>query len=122
VGGYCDEIIRRNSQIPLEQTRVFTTAHDNQTSVEIRVGQGESRHFADNTLLGTLVLDGLEARIRGAQRIAVTFEIDTDGILQVRAVDEATRKATSSRIQLLGVADSADLGAAKERLQNLRAR
>jgi molecular chaperone DnaK len=122
VGGYCDEIIRRNSQIPVEQTRVFTTAHDNQTSVEIRVGQGESRQFADNTLLGSLVLDGLESKTRGEQRIAVTFEIDTDGILQVRAVDQATQRAQSARIELLGVASEADVGAAKERLQGLRAR
>jgi len=122
VGGYCDEIIRRNSQIPIEQTRVFTTAHDNQTSVEIRVGQGESRQFAENILLGTLVLEGLEARSRGAQRIAVTFEIDTDGILQVRALDEATRQAQTARIELLGVADAADVDAAKLRLQGLRSR
>jgi hypothetical protein len=120
VGGYCDEIIRRNSQIPIEQTRVFTTAHDNQPSVEIRVGQGESKKFSDNTLLGTLVLEGLEARTRGAQKIAVTFEIDTDGILQVRAVDQATQKAQSARIELLGVSDAADVDAAKQRLQGLR--
>jgi hypothetical protein len=120
VGGYCDEIIKRNSQIPIEQTRVFTTAHDNQPSVEIRVGQGESKKFAENTLLGQLVLEGLEPRARGAQKIAVTFEIDTDGILQVRAVDEATRKAQSARIELLGVADAADVDAAKQRLQGLR--
>ncbi len=122
VGGYCDEIIRRNSQIPLEQTRVFTTAHDNQTSVEIRVGQGESRQFAENILLGSLVLDGLEGQTRGALRIAVTFEIDTDGILQVRAVDEATKKAQSARIQLLGVADEAGVQSGKDKLQGLRGR
>lgn len=120
VGGYCDEIIKRNSQIPIEQTRVFTTAHDHQSSVEIRVGQGESRQFAENTLLGTLVLEGLEPRTRGAQKIAVTFEIDTDGILQVRAVDQATQRAQSARIELLGVADAADVDAARQRLQGLR--
>jgi molecular chaperone DnaK len=120
VGGYCDEIIKRNSQIPIEQTRVFTTAHDNQSSVEIRVGQGESRQFAENTLLGSLVLEGLEPRTRGAQKIAVTFEIDTDGILQVRAIDQVTQRAQSARIELLGVADAADVDAARQRLQGLR--
>jgi molecular chaperone DnaK len=120
VGGFCDEIIKRNAQIPIEQTRVFTTAHENQTSVEIRIGQGESRQFAENTLLGALVLEGLEPRSRGAQKIAVTFEIDTDGILQVRAVDQATRQTQSARIELLGVSDPADVDAAKQRLQGLR--
>jgi molecular chaperone DnaK len=122
VGGYCDEIIRRNSQIPIEQTRVFSTANDGQIAVEIKVGQGESRRFDENTLLGTLILDGLEPRSRGEASIAVTFEIDTDGILQVRAVDQKTGRQQSARIQLLGVQSEADVAAARDKLRELRAR
>jgi molecular chaperone DnaK len=122
VGGYCDEIIKRNSQIPIEQTRVFSTAQDRQTSVEIKIGQGESRRFDENTLLGSLVLEGLEPRPRGAAKIAVTFEIDTDGILQVRAVDEHTRRQQAARIQLLGVLGDTDVDAARDKIRELRAR
>jgi molecular chaperone DnaK len=122
VGGYCDEIIKRNSQIPNEQTRVFTTAVDGQRSVEIKVGQGESRRFEENVLLGTLILDGLEPKPRGTLRIAVTFEIDTDGILQVRAVDEHTQRQQSARIQLLGVIGDTDVAAARDKIKDLRPR
>jgi molecular chaperone DnaK (HSP70) len=120
IGGYCDEIVRRNAQIPIEQTRAFTTAQDGQTSVKIRVCQGESRRFDENALLGTLVLDGLPAKPRGALRIAVTFEINTDGILEVSAKDEATGHAQTARIELLGVQSGESVEAARERLRELR--
>jgi molecular chaperone DnaK len=109
VGGYCDEIIKRNSQIPIEQTRVFTTrAHDNRPRSRIRDGQGESNKFAENTLLGSLVLEGLEPRSRGAQKIAVPSVIDTDGILQVSGSGRpGDHKAQSARNRVcFGVADA----------------
>ncbi|MBI4510366.1 MAG: Hsp70 family protein [Deltaproteobacteria bacterium] len=120
VGGYCEEIIKRNCQVPLEQTRVFTTGHDDQKSVEIRVCQGESRRFEDNTQVGTLVLPDLPPRPRGLLRIAVTFEIDTDGILNVSARDEQTLQAQSARINLIGAQSSEEVEAARERLRQMR--
>jgi molecular chaperone DnaK len=101
-GGYAETIIPRNAQIPTEQTRLFTTSYDNQTTVKIQVCQGESRRFDENTPLGELTLDGLPPRVRGQVTIAVTFEINTDGILRVRARDQATGNVTSARMQVLG--------------------
>ncbi|HJZ85267.1 MAG TPA: Hsp70 family protein [Polyangia bacterium] len=102
LGGYAETIIQRNAQIPTEQTRLFTTSYENQTTVKIQVCQGESRRFEDNTPLGELSLSGLQARPRGEVTIGVTFEINTDGILSVRARDQATGKAQSAKIQVLG--------------------
>ena len=120
VSGYCDEIIPRNSQIPIEQTRVFTTAKPEQTSVEIKVCQGESRRFEENLQLGVLVLEQLPRRARGDARISVTFEIDTDGILQVRAVDEETGQKQAARIQILGAQSTTEIEAAKSRIRGLK--
>ncbi len=109
VGGFADTIIQRNAQIPLEQTRVFATTADNQTAVKIQVCQGESRRFDENTPLGELTLDGLRPAQRGQVRVAVTFEIDPDGILKVRAQDEETGRAQAAKIQLLGTLSEEEL-------------
>jgi molecular chaperone DnaK len=119
VGGFSDEIIKRNAQIPLEQTRLFTTGHDGQTAVEIKVCQGESRRFGENTLLGTLVLDGLPSRSRGELKIAVTFEINTDGILVVAAYDQVTGSSQRAHIHLLGAQSEEEIDAARRRLDDL---
>jgi molecular chaperone DnaK len=110
VGGYVETIIARNAQIPTEQTRLFTTSHDNQTVVKIQVCQGESRRFEENTPLGELTLDGLKALPRGEASISVTFEINTDGILCVRARDSVTDKATAAKIQVLGTMSEEEIG------------
>ena len=102
VGGFADTIIPRNAQVPIEQNRVFTTSADNQTEVVIQVCQGESRRFDENTKLGELRLDGLRPARRGEVRIVVTFEIDTDGILRVRAKDQETGKSQAATIHVLG--------------------
>jgi molecular chaperone DnaK len=102
VGGYADTIIERNAQIPVEQTRTFTTSQDFQRQVRIQVCQGEEREFDKNQVLGELVLDGLRHAPRGEVRIQVTFEIDTDGILQVRALDMETQREQRARIKVLG--------------------
>src|SRR5262249_35153534 len=81
VGGYSDVLIAANSPVPCEKTRTFLTASDGQTMVNIRVAQGESVRFADNTRLGDLELSGLKSAIRGEVKILVTFELDADGIL-----------------------------------------
>jgi molecular chaperone DnaK len=102
--------------IPCDRTRSFGTAKDGQTSVHLRVAQGESRRFADNTLLGELELSGLRAAPRGAIEIAVTFEIDANGMLKVRARDTRTGNETAARIQLVGAqVEAADLDAMRAR-------
>ncbi len=102
VGGYCDVIIERNTPIPCERTRLFATAADNQKLVRVAVAQGESKRFAENASLGQLELSGLRAAGRGEVSIAVTFEIDADGILNVRAKDQGTGKEAKARMRLGG--------------------
>ncbi len=103
VSGFCDAIISRNTPVPCERTRVFATAADNQQSVQVRVSQGESSRFSDNTLLGELELTGLRPALRGKVQIEVTFALDTDGILNVHARDVQTGRATSVRVRLEGL-------------------
>ncbi len=102
VGGFTDTIIERNAQIPVEQTRSFTTSQDDQQQVRIQVCQGEEKLFEENQPLGELVLQNLRPAKRGAVQIEVTFEIDTDGILQVRARDVTTNREQRAKIQILG--------------------
>src|SRR5262249_21237518 len=78
VGGFCDPIIVRNTAVPCERTREFATAIDNQSSVRIRISQGESNTFGQNTVLGEVELSGLRPAPRGAVKIAVTFALDAD--------------------------------------------
>jgi molecular chaperone DnaK len=104
-GGYCDQIIERNAAIPVEQSRLFTTSHDEQTEVAVEVFQGESRRIEENTSLGRVVLGGLRPAPRGDIKIRVTFEIDTDGILGVSARNEETGEAQATRIVLSGGLD-----------------
>jgi len=101
-GGYAEAILGKNTPIPVERQRVFVTSHDNQTLVVIQVCQGESRKFSENAPLGTLTLEGIPPRPRGEAEIEVTFTVDTDGILNVRARDVKTGLATQARIQVLG--------------------
>ncbi|MCC6993671.1 MAG: Hsp70 family protein [Deltaproteobacteria bacterium] len=104
-GGYAEVIIEKNAPIPIEQTRVFTTSRDNQTEVEIQCCQGESRRFGENAPLGKLTLSGLPAARRGDVQIEVTFQIDTDGILNVRARDQATGQAQQASMTVVGAPD-----------------
>lgn len=115
VGGYCDRLIARNTPVPCEHTRSFATATDNQSTVKVRIGQGESSRFADNTLLGELELNGLRPAPRGEVEIAVTFALDTDGILNVRARDVATGRETSATVRLVAVPDVGDVSAMQRR-------
>jgi molecular chaperone DnaK len=102
VGGFCDILIEANTPVPCDRTRSFSTASSGQTTVQVRVSQGQSGRFAENTFLGELELSGLAAAERGETQIAVTFEIDADGILNVRARDVKTGHETTARIQLVG--------------------
>ena len=90
LGGVATPIIERNTTIPTRKSQIFSTATDNQTSVEIHVVQGERPMAADNKTLGRFILDGIPPAPRGVPQIEVTFDIDADGILHVSAQDKAT--------------------------------
>ncbi len=104
--GYSDVVILTNSPVPCDQTRVFYTGRDNQSSVVIRVAQGESPAFAENTYLGELTLDGLPPAKRGELQISVTFELDSDGGLNVRATDSTSGRETKAGMRLSGVSNA----------------
>ena len=99
LGGVCTRIIERNTAIPVSKSQVFSTAADNQPSVEIKVLQGERSMAADNVLLGTFSLDGIAPAPRGIPQIEVTFNIDVNGILNVSAKDKGTGKEHKITIQ-----------------------
>jgi molecular chaperone DnaK len=99
VGGFCEVLIPRNTAIPTEATKVFSTAWDRQAEVRVAVYQGESRMAADNELLGEFVLDDIPLMPRGQVRVRITFEIDTDGIVHVRAMDDKLGKERSIKIE-----------------------
>ena len=98
LGGIATPLIGRNTPIPVKRSEIFTTAADMQTSVTIHVFQGERPMAADNTGLGEFNLDGLPPAPRGVPKIEVTFDIDSNGILDVSAKDTATGKSQSIRI------------------------
>jgi molecular chaperone DnaK len=101
-GGYCDFLIEANTPVPCDRTRVFRTASDGQRAVMVKVAQGASERFGENTYLGDLHLSGLKPAPRGEVRVAVTFEIDVDGILNVRAKDEGSGRETMARMHMVG--------------------
>ena len=92
MGGVMTKMIDRNTTIPTSKTEIYSTAQDNQTSVEINVLQGEREFAADNKSLGRFQLTGIPAARRGVPKIEVTFDIDANGIVKVSAKDTATGK------------------------------
>ena len=115
VDGYCEHIIRRNSAIPAGQTKMFTTARDQQDAVVVRICQGESRRMGRNQPLGEVVLDGLRPAARGKVQIAVRFMIDADGTLQVRAQDVGTGQQQQIAIKLIGELPDEQIDALRQR-------
>lgn len=99
MGGVSTKLIERNTTIPTQKSQVFSTAADNQPSVEIHVTQGERAMAADNKSLGRFVLDGIAPAPRGLPQIEVVFDVDTNGILNVTAKDKATNKEQSIKIE-----------------------
>ena len=115
VGGYCQHLIRRNTPIPTEQSRIFSTAQDGQLEVHVRICQGDARAYGENQALGDVLLTGLRDAPRGGVRIEVTFILDASGTLDVRAVDVETGVQQATRINLLG-------GVSEDEIRSMQAR
>lgn len=99
LGGVGTKLIERNTTIPAAKSQVFSTAADNQTSVEIHIVQGERAMAADNKSLGRFILDGIPPSMRGMPQVEVTFDVDANGILNVTAKEKTTGKVQSIRIE-----------------------
>ncbi|MFA6274004.1 MAG: molecular chaperone DnaK [Candidatus Paceibacterota bacterium] len=99
LGSVATKLIDRNTTIPSSKSQIFSTAADNQTSVEIHIVQGERPMASDNKSLGRFILDGIPPAPRGMPQIEVTFDVDVNGILNVTAKDKASGKAQSIKIE-----------------------
>ncbi len=99
MGGVNTKLIERNTTIPSSKSQVFSTAADNQTSVEVHIVQGERAMAADNKSLGRFHLDGIPPAPRGMPQVEVTFDVDSNGILKVTAKDKTTNKEQTIRIE-----------------------
>ena len=113
MGGIRTPLIDRNTTVPTSKSQVFSTAADNQPSVEIHVLQGEREMAADNKTLGRFILDGIPPSPRGIPQIEVTFDIDANGILSVKAKDKATGREQSIRIE-------ASTGLSKDEVEKMK--
>ena len=113
MGGISTKLIEKNTTIPAAKTQIFSTAADNQPSVEISVLQGEREMAADNKSLGRFMLDGIPPSPRGVPQVEVVFDIDANGILNVKAKDKATNKEQSIRIE-------ASSGLSKEEIDKMQ--
>ncbi|KKU46901.1 MAG: Chaperone protein DnaK [Parcubacteria group bacterium GW2011_GWF2_46_8] len=113
LGSVMTVMISKNTTVPTARSETFSTAADNQTSVEIHVLQGERPMAGDNKSLGRFILDGIPPSPRGIPQVEVTFDIDTNGILSVTAADKATNKKQSIRIE-------GSTGLSKDEIERLR--
>ena len=113
MGGVFTKLINANTTIPTKQSQVFSTAADNQPSVEIHVLQGERSMAKDNRSIGRFMLDSIPPAMRGIPQIEVTFDIDANGIINVSAMDKATNKQQSIRIE-------SSSGLSKEEIERMK--
>jgi len=113
LGGVMTKLVEKNTTIPVSKSQIFSTAADNQPSVEVHVLQGERPMAADNKTLGRFILDGIPPAPRGVPQVEVSFDIDANGILSVSAKDKATGKEQSIRIE-------ASSGMSKEDIEKMK--
>ena len=113
MGGVATKLIEKNTTIPAARSQIFSTAADNQTSVEIHIVQCERAMASDNKSLGRFILDGIPPSPRGLPQVEVTFDIDANGILNVKAKDKTTNKEQSIRIE-------ASSGLSKEDIEKMQ--
>ncbi|MEK9148310.1 MAG: Hsp70 family protein, partial [Patescibacteria group bacterium] len=113
LGGVMTRLIERNTTIPTAKTQIFSTAADSRTSVEVHVLQGEREMAGDNKTLARFILDGIPPAPRGMPQVEVTFDIDVNGVLAVKAKDKATGKEQSVRIE-------ASTGLSKEEIEKMK--
>jgi len=113
MGGVATKLIEKNTHIPTKKEQVFSTAADNQTSTEIHIVQGERAQASDNKSLGRFVLDGIPPAPRGMPQIEVIFDVDSNGVLNVKAKDKSTGKEQSIRIE-------ASSGLSKEDIERMK--
>lgn len=121
MGSVATKLIERNTTIPTSKSQVFSTASDNQTSVEIHIVQGERPMAADNKSLGRFTLGDIAPAPRGMPQVEVTFDIDANGILKVRALDKATNKEASITVQSGGGLSDADIKKMQEDAEKYKA-
>jgi molecular chaperone DnaK len=114
MGGVATKLIEKNTHIPTKKEQVFSTAADNQTSVEIHIVQGERPMAGDNKSLGRFVLEGIPPAPRGLPQVEVIFDVDTNGVLQVKAKDKSTGKEQSIRIEASSGLTEADIERMKQ--------
>jgi molecular chaperone DnaK len=113
LGGVMTRLVEKNTTIPAAKSQIFSTAGDNQPSVEIHVLQGERPMASDNKTLGRFILDGIPPAPKGIPQIEVTFDLDANGVLNVSALDKATNKKQSIRIE-------ASSGLSKEDIEKMK--
>jgi molecular chaperone DnaK len=115
VGGYTEAVIDRNTPLPIDRIKTFTTSRDGQDRVKIRVYQGEAKLAAENEMLGEFELAGFRAARRGEVQLEVMFEINTDGIVNISARDKETGQKASCQIELSSGLTKADVEASRAR-------
>ncbi len=103
VGDYIEILVDKNSPLPIERTNIFTNARDNQDAVRIEIYQGDGKKKSESHLMGELTLSNLRKALRGELKIEVKFEIDTNGVLNVSAVDQETGKIQKISLNILGL-------------------
>ncbi len=118
MGGVNTKLIEKNTHIPTKKQQVFSTAADNQTSTEIHIVQGERPMATDNKSLGKFVLDGIPPAPRGVPQVEVTFDVDSNGVLNVTAKDKATGKEQSIRIEASSGLSEADIERMKKEAED----
>ncbi len=114
MGNVATKLVEKNTTIPTQRSQTFSTAADNQTSVEIHIVQGERPMAADNKSLGRFILDGIPPAPRGVPQVEVTFDVDANGILNVKAKDKTSGKESTIRIE-------ASSGLSKEEIAKMQA-